>query len=194
MADDGKRQYTVQDYKAFELHAADRHEYLDGEIFAMTRGSHAHNTIGVNFIIALGGQLTGKPCRPFGSDTRVKVSATGLYTYPDFSVACEPQFEMATLETLLNPKVLVEVLSPSTVDYDRNTKLSHYQQIASVEEVLLVAQDAYWVEQHTRQAEGNWVRRLWQQSNVVVDLPGIGCQLTLAQIYDQVVFLEAETP
>ena len=186
MSSVAKRCYTVEEYLDFEVSSHDKHEFFQGEIFAMTGGSSNHNRIAFNIGAQLDRQLEGRPCQPFASDTRVKVVATGLYTYPDVTVACDPQFEVARLETLLNPKVLVEVLSPSTAAYDQRTKLSHYQQIPTAQEILFVAQDRYWVEHFFREAEGQWQQAVVTGLENELRLASIDCRLSLAKIYARV--------
>lgn len=123
-----KQCFTPQEYLARERVALDKHEYYQGEIFAMSGASKEHVRITGNIYWRLAAQLDGKSCQPFNSDLRVKVSATGLYTYPDVSVACDPVFEDDHVDVLLNPKVIIEVLSPSTRRHDREWKFRHYQQ------------------------------------------------------------------
>jgi len=120
---------------------------------------------------------------------RVKVRATGLYTYPDVAVACgEPEFEDDFIDTLLNPTLLVEVLSPSTERYDRIAKSSYYRTMESLAEHLLVAQDEIRVEQYVKQPGGEWLLFEFLALDSTVQLPSIGCSLQLSEVYDRISF------
>lgn len=153
-----KKTWTPQEYLAWEQDQPVRHEYLHGEVFAMAGASAEHNDIVANLLRELGNALRDKPCRPRGSDQRVKIPETGLYTYPDALVVCgQPQYEDEKRTTLLNPTVLVEVLSESTESYDRGKKFRHYRSIPSFRDYLLVAQDDVWVEHYVRAADGAWM-------------------------------------
>src|SRR3954469_18701066 len=121
---------TPAEYLAIERKAEFKSEYLNGEMFAMAGASPAHNSVKENLIVRLGGRLWGGPCRSYSSDQRVKVSATGLYTYPDIVIVCgTPEFDDADRDTLVNPRAIIEVLSDSTAGYDRGPKFRHYQRI-----------------------------------------------------------------
>src|SRR5438094_499662 len=136
-----KRLLSPEEYLAQERRAEFRSEYLRGEVFAMAGASYEHTRIKDNFSREIGNQLKGGPCFVLTSDMRVKVNATGLYTYPDAVIVCEQgRFEDANVDTLLNPRVIVEILSDSTEAYDRGGKFGHYRQIASLQEYVLVAQ------------------------------------------------------
>lgn len=161
-------------------------EYLDGEIFAMTGASRQHNLLSGNLYAAFRAQLRERGCEVYFSDMRVKVSATGLYTYPDVAVVCgDPRFEDAAVDTLLNPKVIVEILSPSTEGYDRGAKAEQYRALPSLTEYVLVAQDRIHVEHYLRQEDG-WLLTETDRREDVVDLPSVGARLTLADVYDRV--------
>src|SRR5690348_8098306 len=151
----------------------------------MSGGSREHSLIAGNLNWILKSQLRGQPCELHSSDMRVKVSAQGMYTHPDISVVCGvPQFEDAHRDTLLNPMVIVEVLSPSTEAYDRGAKFGYYRELPSLREYLLVAQDKMLVEHYVRQDAG-WLLTATSDA-VAVALPSIGCTLPLAEIYLQV--------
>ncbi len=135
---------TPEEYLAIERRSETRNEYLDGEMVAMTGGSRNHNLIVMNIGRELSLQLKKRPCEVYASDQRVRIPATGLYTYPDVVVVCaEPRFEDEELETLLNPTLLIEVLSPTTEAYDRGKKFEHYQTIPSLSEYLLVSRPPF---------------------------------------------------
>lgn len=177
------------EYLRLERQAEGKSEYLNGEIFAMTGASRAHNLLTTNFARELGQQLKNRPCEVYASDMRVKVRANGLYTYPDVSVVCgEPQFEDDFVDTLLNPTILIEVLSPSTERYDRIAKSSYYRTIDSLAEHLLVAQDEIRVEQYVRQPDGHWLLFEHLKLEGSVQLTSIDCTLALSEVYDKINF------
>jgi Uma2 family endonuclease len=174
---------------ARERRAETKSEYLRGEMFAMAGASRKHNLIAGNVSRVLGEQLRERDCEVYLGDMRVKVSPTGLYTYLDVSIACgEPEFEDAEADTLLNPKVLVEVLSPSTADYDRGGKFTHYRRLPSLQEYVLISQDRPLVEHYVRQGQDEWL--LTEQSSLedTLVLPSVQCQLPLSEIYLKVRF------
>jgi Uma2 family endonuclease len=146
------------EYLAFERQSESKHEYFRGELFAMSGASQSHVTIFMNTSHLLVGQLKGRSCRAFGADMRVKVSPTGLYTYPDLVVVCgRPRFADKELDTLLNPTVIVEILSKSTEAYDRGEKFAHYRTLDTLTDYLLISQDRALIEHFTRQADGGWL-------------------------------------
>lgn len=161
------------------------HEFLEGQVWAMPGGTPDHAAIRANVLALLHAPLRGKPCRVYGSDLRVRVPATGLGTYPDVTVICE-RFESDPDDpkghTAVNPRVLVEVLSPPTEAYDRGEKLGHYQAIASLEEIVLVAHDRREVETHHRGADGAWARRAWREQGTA-RLQSLGCELPIVDVY-----------
>ena len=188
---------TPQQYLARERQAVTKSEYLRGEMFAMSGASREHNLIAGNVNRELGEQLRERECEVYQADMRVKIRPTGLYTYPDVTVVCgEPEFEDAEVDTLLNPTVLVEVLSPSTADYDRGGKFTHYRRLPSLQEYVLISQDRPLVEHYVRQGKDEWL--LTEQSSLQdpLILPSIQCQLPLSEIYLKVRFApdEGETP
>ena len=144
--------YTPEEYLALERKASCKSEYVNGQIIAMTRASRIHNLIAGNFYRDASQQLRGRPCEAYISDMRVKVRHTGLYTYPDVVVVCgETRFEDVDNDTLLNPTVIVEVLSASTEAYDRGEKFAHYRRLESLQEYVLVAQDKVRMEHYAQQ-------------------------------------------
>lgn len=181
--------WTVKDYLAYERASSQRHEYLNGKIYAMAGASANHNLIVGNAYASLHAQLRKHPCVVYPSDMRVKISRTGLYTYPDIGVLCgEPQFEDEHRDTLLNPLVLVEVLSPSTETDDRGKKFQHYRTLTSLQEYLLIAQDGYRIEHYTRQADDRWLLSDVSRVDAVLTLTAIQCSLTVADVYEKVTF------
>jgi len=184
-----KKRYTPEEYLALERQAEHKSQYYDGEIFAMAGASRRHNLIAMNIGSELRTRLRGRPCEVYGSDMRVKVSPTGLYTYPDVVVVCgEPRFEDDHEDTLLNPTLIVEVLSPSTEDYDRGRKFAHYRRIESLAEYVLVAQQEHHVERFRRQETGEWVLRETDRPDDTLALASIDCELALVEVYDKVEF------
>ena len=179
---------TPEEYLAFERKATTKHEYLNGQIVAMSGASFAHNFITANIAIHLGIQLMDGECRVAASDMRVKVAQAESYFYPDVVVVCgEPRAEDDTFDTLLNPTLIVEVLSPSTETYDKGEKFEHYQQIAALKEYILVSQDKISVEHYCRQ-ETEWLRTEFQGLEEMLQLPSIDCELRLQDIYSRVQF------
>lgn len=177
---------TPEEYLATEREASAKSEYVHGEVFAMVGASAQHALITSNLVRELGTQLKGRDCRVFASDLRVLVSDTGLYTYPDVVVACgPPRFADDRRDTLLNPVVLVEVLSESTQDYDRGGKFEHYRGLDSLREYVLVAQDRPHLEHFVRQPDGRWLFAETNRLEDAVALPSIGCTLALAEVYDK---------
>jgi len=178
--------YTAEEYLALERSAPYKSEFHDGQIYAMTGASRKHNLIGVNIAGELRDQLKKRPCEAYMNDMRVKAAEARSYHYPDVAVVCgAPQFEDAHLDTLLNPTVLIEVLSPSTEAYDRGGKFTHYRKIPSLREYLLVMQDQPSIEHYVRQ-EGGWILTEAVGLDAVVPLDSIGCVLSLREIYDKV--------
>ena len=187
MTAEPQRQWSVEEYLDFERQDSDRHEYLDGHILAMGGASRIHNRISWNITVALDSQLEAQGCEGFASDMRVHIHSTQRYTYPDIVVVCgKPEFEDAELDTLLNPTLILEILSSSTEDHDRGRKLFDCRSIPSVQAILLVAQNKAHVEQLARQGDGSWVLTEADALDAVVQLHGIEAQLALADIYRRV--------
>ena len=177
---------SPEEYLAFERKATTKHEYLNGQIVAMSGASFAHNFITVNIATSLNIQLMEGECRVATSDMRVKVTQIDSYFYPDVVVVCgEPRAEDDTFDTLLNPTLIVEVLSPSTEGYDRGEKFEHYQQIASLKDYILISQDEVHVEYYYCQ-ENEWLQTEFQGLEDVLSLLSIGCELRLSDIYRRV--------
>lgn len=185
---------TQTEYLAFERASEIKHEYSNGQVYAMTGASEAHNLICVNLITALKTQLRSRPCKVYPSDMRLQVTASGLYTYPDVSVICGPaRFADDKRDTLLNPTVLIEILSSSTEGYDRGKKFQHYRELPSLREYLLVAQDSPRIERYLLPEEGAWTLTDTNGLSAELVLPSIGCALALADVYDLVTFPADDT-
>jgi Uma2 family endonuclease len=178
---------TPEEYLSLERQAEYKNEYFDGEIFAMVGASRKHNLISLNIAAELRAQLKGRPCETYGSDMRIKIPSATLYTYPDAVVVCgEPKFEDAHVDTLLNPDLIVEVLSKSTASYDRRQKFAFYRTIESLTDYILVSQEALHVEHYTKQPDGRWLLSDYRSLEGVVQLDSIHCSLPLREIYDKV--------
>lgn len=178
---------TPADYLAFERKSETKHEYYAGTVYTMAGATERHNLISLNIASELRTQLRKRPCRVYTNDMRVKVNETGLYTYPDVIVVCgNPQFEGNESDILLNPVVIVEVLSKSTERYDRGKKFQHYRTVDTLIEYLLVAQDSYHIEHYVRQADGQWLLSEATHLQETVHLPTINCDLRLEDVYDKV--------
>jgi Uma2 family endonuclease len=184
MAFAARQRFTFAGYLALEETSTVKHEFLAGHVWAMAGGTPEHGAIAANVIISLGGQLRGEPCRVFTSDVRIRVKATGLATYPDVSVVCGEQQsdpDDAGGNTLVNPRVVVEVLSPSTEEYDRGEKLAHYKQIPSLEEILLIAHEEPRLERWRREGD-HWILEVVRGTGSAT-LTSIGAELPIAEIY-----------
>ena len=178
---------TPEEYLAIDRKAEYKSEYLAGEMLAMAGASERHVSIVANVMYLLIGQLKGRPCKAYSSDMRVKVSPTGLYTYPDVVVVCgQPQFADEQKDTLRNPTLIVEVLSESMKDYDRGEKFEHYRTLPSLSEYVLIAQDKYHVEHFVRQPDNRWLLSETNRSEDTIHLPSIACDLALTEVYDKV--------
>ena len=187
MSAEPQHKLSAEEYLAFERQSETKHEYLDGEVVAMSGASRAHGRISWNLSGAFYPQLENQGCEAFAGDMRVHVPVTDRYTYPDLVVACgEPQFEDAELDTLTNPTLIAEILSPTTEDRDRGTKLFQYRSIPSLEVILLIAQDKVHVEQFLRQADGSWILTDFEGLDTVLELPSIGSRLALSDVYRRV--------
>ena len=179
-----RRRYTEEEYLALEARSETKHELVNGELYAMAGASIEHNLIAGNIAGALRNalQAAGRPCLVLGSDQRLHVAETGLYTYPDVSVVCgKPELHGPAPRALLNPLVLIEVLSESTESDDRGPKFAHYRSIPSLKEVLFVAQIGRRVEHYRRLETGQWL--LTERTDGAVEIPALGCALPLAEIY-----------
>lgn len=181
--------YSLAEYLELERSTRLRHEYFRGEVFAMGGASEAHNSIVANVLGELRERLKGRPCRVYPSDMRVKVDRSGLYTYPDVVLVCgPPRFEQPG-ETLLNPTLLVEVLSDSSEAYDRGRKSEQYRSLATLTDYLLIAQDRLLVEHFSRQSDGRWILNAMDQVTDSLLIESIGCDLPLVEIYRNVTVL-----
>ena len=176
--------FTAVEYLTMERTSSEKHEFALGEIFAMTGASARHVEIVGNIAGDLRNQLRQRPCRVYSTDLRLCVDAEQRYTYPDVVAVCsQPQFLDDTLDTLLNPELIVEVLSESTRNYDRGDKFQQYRGITSFREYLLVDQERVHVERYSKQSDGTW--SLWETDALgdVVQLNSVGAALPVSEIY-----------
>ena len=188
------RHFTTEDYFAIEESSEIKHEYFDGEVFAMAGASLRHNRITRNALLFLGGRLRGSPCETFGSDQRLRTPG-GLLTYPDLLVICGPVelSRVDRLDTVLNPAVIVEVMSRSTRDYDRGQKSRLYREIPTLVDYLLVEQSHAYVEHLSfinaaaeRAADDSWARQIYEGLGQVVPIVSLRVDLPLKEIYEGV--------
>lgn len=181
---------SAEEYLALDRAAEVRSEFLDGEMIAMSGGSANHSTLKVNLTREISTILLGSSCQVFNSDLRIRVSSR-MYAFPDLTVVCgKPQLADGRRDILLNPKVIFEVLSPSTERYDRGLKLHHYRAIETLQDYVLVSQDQILIEQYTRGEAGVWSFRDYQTAEDTLLIPSIGVSLPLARIYERVEFAE----
>ncbi|MCG6942063.1 MAG: Uma2 family endonuclease [Thiohalocapsa sp.] len=182
--------YSFDDYLAAERECVDqRHEYLDGEVFAMTGASWEHNLITANLVGELHAALKGHPCRVLTNDLRVYAADANAGTYPDVAVLCgAPEFYDQRRDTLINPTLLIEVLSPSTEGYDRGGKFASYRTLPSLRQYVLVAQDRQAIDVFTRETDQRWVMTSYTAAdrNVVFDV--IDCTIAMTDLYAGVEF------
>ena len=175
--------HTFAEYLTLEARSDTKHELVNGEIFAMAGGTVEHGRLSVNVMLEIGVALRGRPCVVLNSDVRVRVRATGLVTYPDASVVCgQVETDPEDRNTVVNPVVIVEVLSDSTEKYDRNDKWAHYRRIPSLRDYLLVSQHERRVEHYHRNDDGTWTLRDVGEGGEV-HLASIGCALAVDAIY-----------
>lgn len=174
--------YTYREYLALERHANVRHEFFDGAIYAMAGGTPEYAAFCTNVSTALNVQLRGRGCRVHSSDLLVRVLETGLATYPDVTVVCgRAELDPEDRNTITNPVVIVEVLSPGTAEYDRGEKLAHYKRIPALREVVLVAHDEPLIEVWRREDGGAWIRSEARSGSI--RLTSIDCTLDVADVY-----------
>lgn len=185
-----KKHYTLEEYLELDKNSEERYEYFDGEVFAMAGGSPNHARLGFDIGVLFSQKLKGRNCETFNSDMRIKVPAALPYRYPDASVVCgKPIFEDVNGQAMLvNPVLIVEVLSPSTAVYDLNEKFTAYQSIESFREYLIISQDRPHVIQNIRQSKGRWLRIDIEGLDAEVALESINVILPLSEIYERVEF------
>jgi len=180
---------TPEEYLAFERRSEERHEYVNGELFAMSGASERHNQIVVNLSGEIRTQFKARSCKVYTNDMRIRIPGTARYTYPDVAALCDvARFEDKELDTLTNPALIIEVLSASTEAYDRGLKFEEYRHIETFVEYVLVAQTKPHIEQFRRQTDGQWLFSTTSGLESFIDFASVGCRLSLAEIYDKVEF------
>ncbi|MBL8188037.1 MAG: Uma2 family endonuclease [Acidobacteria bacterium] len=186
--------YSPEEYLAFERNSETKHEYLDGQIYAMAGASPTHNQICFNSIVAVGSQIMDSTCIGYTSDQKVRTDLEDLFSYPDMTVVCgEPVFHDQQQDVILNPTVIIEVLSPRTEAFDRSAKLERYQNIRSLTDYILISQDRPCVEHYVRQkGKRQWLLTIETDLNATIEITSIKCKLKLSDIYNRVQFPSAK--
>ena len=181
---------TEQEYLEAERKAFEKHEYYKGEIFAMSGVQLPHNVIFSNLFVGLGSQLKGKNCRPYGSDLRIRIPINTLYTYPYISIICgEVETTDKSFDTATNPSVIIEILSTSTRDYDKDSKFTLYRDIQTLKEYLRVDSTGISVEKFSKQQDNSWVLTEYKLLTDQFSISTIAVDITLADIYERVKFM-----
>lgn len=181
--------YSEQDYLTLDQASDIKYEYAAGEVFAMSGATRVHNLIVSNVHLSLGNQLLDRPCEIYMADMRVQVRASGSYRYPDICIVCDPpEFADTQPESLLNPTVLIEVISDSSAVTDRIQKLDEYRRIPSLQEYLLISQDRPRIERYQRQDDLNWLYTDLQGLDQQLDLPSLNGVLQLSDVYRRIEF------
>jgi Uma2 family endonuclease len=182
--------YTPEEYLAFERASDTKHEYLDGEIYAMAGASPKHNQICFNLAGELHPQIKGTSCVGYTSDQKIRTDPMDLFSYPDLTIVCgEPIFHDDHQDVILNPTVIIEVLSPRTENYDRNTKLERYQNIRTLTDYILISRNRPYVEHYARQkGKRQWIFTIETDPAAEIEIASVKCKLKLADIYERVKF------
>ncbi|MFO0760068.1 MAG: Uma2 family endonuclease [Byssovorax sp.] len=174
---------SEQEYLAFERSSPEKHEYADGEIFATSGGTAEHSAISLNLMAEIRSAISGRKCRPFESNMRIHIPATGRYVYPDGSIVCgRPVFTDDTRDTLRNPRVIVEVLSDSTEAYDRGDKFANYRTVPSFEEYVIASQKQPLIEVLARESNGSWNLRLYGPGERA-EIRSLACTVEVDRVY-----------
>ena len=190
-----KQKYTIEEYLEMEEAATEKHEYYQGEIFAMSGAKDAHNLITGNLYFHLRSKLKGKPCQPRNSDARIHIEKNTLFTYPDVSVVCgDPEFLNNDEWNLLNPTILFEVLSPSTKNHDRDEKFRLYRDIPSLKEYVLVDPEAILIEAYTINKDALWELKEYKNINDTLQLKSMQVAIDLKEIYEGTKIIESQNP
>ncbi len=179
---------TAEEYLARERLAEVKSEFIDGQVYAMSGASRAHNLVAANCAREIGNRIADVPCELYIADMRVKISRQGNYVYPDLTIVCgEPRFEDDIFDTLINPTVVVEILSPSTASWDRAGKFVNYRSVESLREYILIAQDEVRVERFERHG-ADWTLREWTDLEASLRVESIAREIPLREIYLKVSF------
>jgi Uma2 family endonuclease len=185
-----ERRYTLEEYLELDRVAEERFEFWQGEVFCMSGVSQEHAEIEINLAVALRTRLSGRKCRVFPANMRIKVPTAPPYRYADLSALCgEAQFEtIGGVDALTNPALLVEVLSASTESYDRGEKFARYKSIQALREYLLITQDRPFITQLFKRDDGEWVYRDFDAPDSLIKLESLGCEISATEIYQNVAF------
>ncbi|MBW4542658.1 MAG: Uma2 family endonuclease [Myxacorys chilensis ATA2-1-KO14] len=188
-----KRSYTAEEYLEFEVNSEERHAYIDGEITLMAGGLPNHNKIALNLSSSLNVGLKRQPFEVYMTDQRLWIPEKRIYTYPDVMLMAQPiQYQEGRRDTLINPLLIVEVLSQSTRSYDKDEKFTAYRTIPSFREYLLVDQDRMHVEHYIKTADREWMFREYEAETKPIEIASVPCQIELADLYDKVDFSSSE--
>ncbi len=181
-----KKSYSIEEYLEMENAATEKHEYYKGEIFAMSGAGPRHNIISINIIISLGNSLKGKSCQPYGSDMRIHIPENTLFTYPDISVICgDITTPKEDKNTATNPTAIIEILSPSTRDYDRGGKFMLYRAIPTLKEYILVEAESIHIEHFAINKEGLWQLKEYSRLEDQLIFESLDVKLLLNDVYDR---------
>jgi len=184
-----KRHFSVAEYLAMEKASQEKHEYFQGEIFSMAGASTNYNEIFTNLFLEIGSKLKGKPCRPYGSDLRTHIVANGLFTYPDISIYCNDLSKSdVDDESFIEPTVIIEILSPSTKNYDRGHKFEQYKDIPTLKEYILIDSEAISAEAFHLNGKQNWELIEYKEFRDAVKFISMGFELALSDIYNRIRF------
>jgi Uma2 family endonuclease len=185
-----KKQYTLEEYFKLELDSNERFEYFDGEVYSMAGVNQEHDAIEWNLSGSFRNKLRGKKCRAFLANMRLKVPSLPPYRYSDGSALCgEAVFEkIGGVDVLVNPQVIIEILSDSTENFDRDLKFKHYKSIESFQEYLLISQESYFVVHYVKHNEKFWLQTEYDKLEEIIEFRTIECELTLAEIYEDITF------
>lgn len=193
MSQPAKKFYTLEEYFALEETAEYKSEYFQGEIFAMAGGSANHSSIALNVGGALDDALLEQPCRVFNSDIKIQVKKNGFYTYPDVAIVCgEVKFASKRDDTITNPLIVVEVLSPSTESYDRGKKFELYKGLESFQDYLLIDQNRVYIEYHHKLGPNKWLTQTYEDLDEIIKFEGIELELPVKRVYRKIGFEKPE--
>lgn len=180
---------SVEEYLEMEDHSQQKHEYYKGEVFAMAGAGFVHNQIASNILMDIGQYLKDKNCRIYGSDLKIQIEANSLFTYPDLSIICDgPQFWKNRKDTITNPSVIIEILSPDTMSYDRGDKFALYRNIPSLKEYILISSTEILLEKFTKQSLHEWLLTEYKSAGDAIAVDTIGYQTHLKELYRDVSF------
>jgi Uma2 family endonuclease len=184
----GKAKLTIAEYLEFEKTSQEKHEYYQGELFAMAGAKVAHNRIVTRLTILLGQQLRGRSCEPFNSDQRIHIPSNTLFTYPDLSIVCGPVQSLNNDDyNILNPSIIIEVLSPATKNYDRGEKFQLYRDIPTLKEYILIDSQFIRIEAFRINATGHWELEEYNSPSASLLLPLINVAIPVQEIYEQII-------